>query len=92
MTIRPHINPERSLDAAMEVFNLAHIATETWAEVAGLTGHNAITLRKTANMRVVLLTMHAGSIMHDHHTFAPIIASLHERTCSPDCNGNSRSS
>ena len=72
MTTRPHINEERSLDAPLEMFDLARIATETWAEVAGMTGHNAITLRKTANIRIVLLTMHAGSLMHDHDTFAPI--------------------
>ena len=72
MTIRPHINVERSLDAPLEVFDLAYVAAATWAEVAGMSGHNAITLRKTANIRVVLLTMHAGSVMHDHDTFAPI--------------------
>ena len=72
MTTRPPINAERPLQAPLQVFDLNRIAAQTWAEAAGATGHNAITLRKTANLRVVLLTMHAGSELHDHDTFAPI--------------------
>ena len=72
MTTRPHIDAERPLQAPVQVFDLNRIAAQTWAETAGATGHNAITLRKTANLRLVLMTMHAGSHLHDHDTFAPI--------------------
>nr|MBA3945373.1 hypothetical protein [Herpetosiphonaceae bacterium] len=72
MTTRPHINAERPLHAHLQVFDLNHIAAQTWAEAAGAAGHNAITLRKATNLRVVLMTMHAGSQLHDHDTFAPI--------------------
>ncbi|GAC1384459.1 MAG: hypothetical protein NVSMB42_02510 [Herpetosiphon sp.] len=72
MTTRTHINAERPLHAPLQVFDLNTIAAQTWAETAGADGQNAITLRKSANLRVVLLTMHADTQMHDHDTFAPI--------------------
>lgn len=72
MTIRPHLDAERPLLAPLQVFALDHIAAQTWAEAAGAVGHNAITLHKAASLRLVLLTMHAGSQLQEHDTFAPI--------------------
>lgn len=72
MTTRPHLDAERSLDAPVQVFALDQIAAQTWAETAGAVGHNAITLHKAPNLRLVLLTMHAGSSLPEHDTFAPI--------------------
>lgn len=72
MTTRPHRDPSRPLHAPVQVFALDEIAADTWAEAAGVAGHNAITLRKSANLRLVLMTMHAGSALAEHQTFAPI--------------------
>jgi quercetin dioxygenase-like cupin family protein len=72
MTIRPHLDAERSLQAQLQVFALDDIAAQTWAEAAGTVGHNAITLCNAASLRLVLLTMHAGSQLQEHDTFAPI--------------------
>lgn len=72
MTTRPHLNAERPLQAPLQVFELDHIAAQTWAEAAGAVGHNAITLQNAPNLRLVLLTMHAGSQLQEHATFAPI--------------------
>lgn len=72
MTTRPYLDAERPLDAPMQVFNLDHIAAQTWAEAAGAVGHNAITLQHAPNLRLVLITMHAGSQLQEHHAAAPI--------------------
>ena len=72
MTMRPHLNDERPLDAPVQVFDLTQIAKETWSEASGTTGHNAITLHKGAHLRVVLMTMRANSQLEDHTTSAPI--------------------
>lgn len=72
MTIRPHLDVNRPLDGPVQLFALDQIAAQTWAEAAGVAGHNAITLHKTPSLRLVLLTMHAGSSLQEHDTFAPI--------------------
>jgi quercetin dioxygenase-like cupin family protein len=72
MTTRPHLDTERPLHAQVQVFALDQIATATWAETAGVVGHNAITLRKAAGLTLVLLTMHAGSQLQEHDAAAPI--------------------
>ena len=72
MTIRPHLDAERPLHAPLQVFELEAIAAQVWAEAAGAGDHSAITLRKGPILRLVLLTMHAGSRLEEHDTFAPI--------------------
>jgi quercetin dioxygenase-like cupin family protein len=87
MTSRPHLNAERPLDAPVQQFKLNRIAQQTWAEAAGAVGHNAITLWNTPNLRLVLLTMHAGSQLQEHDTFAPFslhVISGHIRFSTPE--------
>jgi quercetin dioxygenase-like cupin family protein len=72
MTIRPHLDAERPLHAPLQVFDLNDIAVQVWAEAPGAGDHSAITLRKGPNLRLVLLTMHAGSRLDEHEAFAPI--------------------
>jgi quercetin dioxygenase-like cupin family protein len=72
MSHRPKPDVQRSLHQALQVFDIAQAAAQLRAEPAWTHGRNAITLRKTPSVRVVLLAMHAGNRLDDHQTAWPI--------------------
>lgn len=70
---RPHPQSKRPLEADMLSFDvqeqLKHLKSEDvwrWGE------RNAITLWKGRAMRVVLVALHAGAVLADHHADGPV--------------------
>jgi quercetin dioxygenase-like cupin family protein len=70
---RPRPDSNRPLDAPMLNFDLTSLIERIKQEDDWNTGkHNAITLMKTARMRIVLIAMHAGNEIKMHQSEGPI--------------------
>lgn len=70
---------ERPLDAPMLTFDISALLTQVKQESAWQTGsRNGITLLKTRGLRVVLVALHAGTMIPPHHAEGPITVQLLE--------------
>jgi quercetin dioxygenase-like cupin family protein len=70
---RPHPTTERPLDAPLLTFDLPALVTQIKSEDSWHTGsRNAVTLLKGQGLRVVLVAMHAGTVIPSHRTDSPI--------------------
>lgn len=70
---RPRPDSKRPLDAPMLNFDLTSMIERIKQEDEWNTGtHNAITIMKTAAMRIVLIAMHAGNEIKMHQSEGPI--------------------
>lgn len=66
-------SPERSLDAPLLTFDIPALLTQMKQESRWQTGdRNAITLLKAQGLRVVLVAMHASTVIPLHHAEGPI--------------------
>lgn len=66
-------SPERSLDAPLLTFDIPALLTQMKQESRWQTGNrNAITLLKAQRLRVVLVAMHASTVIPLHHADGPI--------------------
>lgn len=72
-------SPERPLDAPLLTFDIPALLTQVKRESAWRTGsRNAITLLKTRGLRVVLVAMHAGTVIPSHRAEGPITVQVLE--------------
>lgn len=70
---RPHPTTERPLDAPLLTFDVAPLVAQIKGEEAWRTGaRNAMTLYKGPGLRIVLIAMHAHTIIPSHHADGPI--------------------
>ena len=70
---RPHSTTERPLDAPLLTFDLPALLTHIKGEDAWRKGlRNAVTLLKGHRLRVVLVAMHAGTVIPSHQADGPI--------------------
>jgi quercetin dioxygenase-like cupin family protein len=70
---------ERPLDAPLLTFDISALLTQLKQESAWQTGsRNGITLLKTEGLRVVLVAMHAGTIIPVHKAEGPIAVEVVE--------------
>ncbi|MFI5398776.1 MAG: cupin domain-containing protein [Candidatus Binatia bacterium] len=70
---------ERPLDAPLLTFDIPALLTQVKQESTWRTGsRNAITLLKTQGLRVVLVAMHAGTMIPSHRAEGPIAVQLLE--------------
>lgn len=72
-------SPERPLDAPLLTFDIPALLTQmkqesTWQKA----DRNAITLLKAQGLRVVLVAMHAGTVIPIHHAEGPIAVQVVE--------------
>jgi quercetin dioxygenase-like cupin family protein len=84
---RSHPATERPLDAPLLTFDLPALLTHIKGEDAWRTGsRNAMTLLKGQRLRVVLVAMHAGTVIPSHRADGPISLQVIEGalTCSAD--------
>jgi len=72
-------SPERPLDAPLLTFDIPALLTQVKQESAWRTGsRNAITLLKTQGLRVVLVALHADTVIPSHRAEGPITVQLLE--------------
>jgi quercetin dioxygenase-like cupin family protein len=77
MTTRPHPESERPLRGPLQSFDLAaEVAREEKAWQEGR--RNAITLRKSEGLNMVLLVMKEGDRLDEHSVPGPMTVSVHE--------------
>jgi len=70
---------ERPLDAPLLKFDIPALLTQVKQESTWRTGsRNAITLLKTQGLRVVLVAMHAGTVIPSHQAEGPMTVQLLE--------------
>jgi quercetin dioxygenase-like cupin family protein len=70
---------ERPLDAPLLTFDIPALLTQMKQESAWQTGsRNGITLLKTEGLRVVLVAMHAGTVIPVHKAEGPIAVEVVE--------------
>ncbi len=70
---------ERRLDAPLLTFDIRALLAQVKQESAWRTGtRNAITLLKTGRLRVVLVALHAGTVIPPHRADGPITAQVLE--------------
>ncbi len=70
---------ERPLDAPLLTFDIPTLLTQVKQESTWRTGtRNAITLLKTGRLRVVLVALHAGTVIPPHRAEGPITVQLLE--------------
>ena len=72
MSLRPKPEQERPLHDPLQVFHLEQTYAQLRAEPDYANGRNAITLRKTPDLRIVLLAQQAGNVLDDHRAAGPI--------------------
>ena len=79
MANRPHPESERSLRGPLQTFDLNAEVTRLRKEKTWQEGRrNAITLRKSEGLNVVLVVMKEGDRLDEHSAPGPITLSVHE--------------
>jgi quercetin dioxygenase-like cupin family protein len=79
MTTRPHPESERPLRGPLQSFDLAAEVARLHEEKAWQEGRrNAITLRKSEGLNMVLLVMKEGDRLDEHSAPGPMTVSVHE--------------
>lgn len=79
MSGRPHPETERPLRGSLQTFDIAEEVSRLRSEPAWLSGkRNAITLRKSEGMNVVLLVLRAGGRLEKHSAPGPILLNVIE--------------